>query len=96
MAHETAGTIVVGRAYVKHRLSYTDNIASDDSREFADFRSLCEREHRPVSQLPHDHGRDDFNLCVLMLRDSIWVLRALSYESDTILCRCAFNRNGWR
>ena len=96
MTHETASTIVVGRAYVKHRLSHVDSIASDDSHELADFRSLREREHRPVSQLPNDHGGDDFNFCILMLRDSIGMLRTLSYASVTILHWYAFNRNGSR
>jgi len=49
VADETASAIVVGRAYVKHRFYHTDSVASDDSHEFADFRSLREGEHGPVS-----------------------------------------------
>jgi hypothetical protein len=49
MANETASAIFPGRACVKHRLFHTDSIASDDSHEFADFSSLREREHRPLS-----------------------------------------------
>jgi hypothetical protein len=41
---ETASTIVVGRAYVKHRFSHTNCTASDVSRRFAHLRSLREHE----------------------------------------------------
>jgi len=42
---EIASTIVVGRAYVKHRFSHTDSITANGSHESADFRSLRQREH---------------------------------------------------
>jgi hypothetical protein len=48
VADETASTIVVGGAYVKHRFYHTDSVASDDSHEFADFRSLREGERAGV------------------------------------------------
>jgi hypothetical protein len=79
MPDETASTIVVGRAYVKHRFSRTDGIASDDSHEIADFRLLREHEHRQRSQLPNGHGGDDFSFCIVMLHDSIGMLRTLLY-----------------
>jgi hypothetical protein len=49
-----------------------------------------------MPQLPDDHGGDDFNFCVVVLRDSIGMLRTLFYENDTILYSYAFNRNGCR
>ena len=47
-----------------------------------------------MSRLPYEHGGVDFSFWVVMLRDSIVMLRTLFDESDTILYRHAFNRNG--
>jgi hypothetical protein len=57
---------------------------------------LREHEHACLPRLPDDHGGDDFNFCVVVLRDSIGMLRTLFYENDTILYSYAFNRNGCR
>jgi hypothetical protein len=92
MADEIASTIVVGRACVKHRLSYTDSLAPDGSHESTGFRLLREHE-RCVRQLPDEHRRDDLSFGVIMLCESVGMLRALFYESDTILYRYAFARN---
>lgn len=94
MADETASTIVVGHAYVKHRFSHTDRITSNGSYQSADFRSLRDdQHHRHVSQLPDEHGRD-VNFWVFVLRDSIGMLRTLPYENATVPCRYAFDWNG--
>jgi hypothetical protein len=95
MADEIASTIVVGRACVKHRLSYTDGLAPDGSHGSTGFRLLREHEQRGVRQLPDEHGRDDLSFGVIMLCESVGMLRALFYESDTIFYRYAFARNGW-
>ena len=49
-----------------------------------------------MSQLPYEHDRGHFNFWVVMLRDSVGMLRTVFYESDAILFTYAVNRNGWR
>jgi hypothetical protein len=45
-----------------------------------------------MSRLPYEHGGVDFNFWVVMLRDSIVMLRTLFYDSDAILFTFAVNR----
>ena len=63
---------------------------------FERLRLLREDGRRQVSQLPDEHDRDDFNFWVVMLHDSVDMLRTIFYESDAILFTDAVNRNGWR
>jgi hypothetical protein len=96
MRDETANTILVGRAYAKHRFSHTDGIASDNSYEFADFGLLRAHEHGHVSQLPLDPDGVDFCFWVVMLCDPIGMLCPLFYQDEDILCRRALTRIGSR
>jgi len=49
-----------------------------------------------MSSLPYEHGGVDFSFWVVMLHNSIGMLRTLFYESDAILFTYAVNREGWR
>jgi hypothetical protein len=57
---------------------------------------LRDREQRYVSPLPCAGQRFDLNFWVIMLRQSIGLLRSLSYQGDTIRCTHAFSRNDGR
>ncbi len=48
-----------------------------------------------MSPLPYGHGGINFSFRIVMLRESIGMLRTLFYESDTILYKHALNRNDW-
>jgi hypothetical protein len=48
-----------------------------------------------MSSLPYGDGGGNFGFRVVVLPDSIGMLRALFYENDTILYRHALNRNNW-
>ena len=48
-----------------------------------------------MSQLPYKHDRDDFNFWIVMLRDSVVMLRTVFCKSDAILFTYAVSRNGW-
>jgi hypothetical protein len=57
---------------------------------------LREHEHACMPQLPDDDGRGDFDFFIVVLRDSIRMLRTLFYENDIVLYSYAFNRDGCR
>ena len=49
-----------------------------------------------MSRLPYEHGRIDFSFRVIMLHNSVGLLRTLFDDGDTILFTYAINREGWR
>jgi hypothetical protein len=85
-----------GGAHAKYRDRHTDCRPSNLSGGFERFRLLREDGRRQVSQLPDEHDRDDFNFWVVMLHDSVDMLRTIFCESDALLFTDAVNRNGWR
>ena len=92
MANETASAIFTGGTHPKYRGFHTD-CTSARSGGFDPLRLLRENERRQMPQLPYEHDRDDFNFWVVMLRNSVVVLRTVFYESDAILFTDAVNRN---
>jgi len=49
-----------------------------------------------MSQLPYERGGNDFSFWVVMLHNSIGMLRTLFYARDGILLTYPINRDGWR
>ena len=77
MVDETASTIVVGRAYASRRRFLAGCTIASGSHELEDFRLLPDSEHGHVSQLRGCRGRDHLKLCVVLLPESVELLRAL-------------------
>jgi hypothetical protein len=96
MANAAPSALVVGHAYSQHRCFLSHHTTSSGSREFREFGLLRHIEHRHVSQLPGANAGHNFSLWVVMLRDSIGLLRALSYADDTVLVGDPFIWNGRR